>query len=500
MARERRQMPPGSAGAGAETPRFLPASGGGSPETELFEWSQIWNYTRFVLGAPRRHPSLAAGMLALCLGSADAALYVLPKTYETEIQVLGERNLVMPALGNPSRTIPTEADAPMRAAPEAILKQDNLVALIQQLDLVQAWERSWSPLQRLRAWIWARLAPPLTEEEKVQGMVGVLEKRLTVTTSQTGAITIRVGWPDPKLASQIVEAAYRNFLESRHAAEVSAISEAISILERRAAQARQQMEAAAGGVRRARGRGRPAGASRPPSATAARPPGAAPDAHELAAQIAATHQAIEDLDSTRRRRVAELQGTLAELRSVFSPAHPSVLSAQQTLQSLSTESLQVVALRRRARQLEQDYQRRTGYPWSSESAAPAAALPRAEPGQVVVAADQPVDDTLELSRAQLQNHLARYEGLLSRIEAARIELDTARAAFKYRYSVLRPAAIPNKPSKPSVPLTLLGGLLAGALLAFASATALDLVHARIVEPWQVASLKLPVLGTLRGRD
>ena len=85
-----------------------------------------------------------------------------------------------------------------------------------------------------------------------------------------------------------------------------------------------------------------------------------------------------------------------------------------------------------------------------------------------------------------------------RVDSARIEQDTTRAAFKYRYSVVRPASVPRKPVKPQ-PALILG---ITAVLAFFTAvlagSVRDWLSGRMIEPWQVErSLELPVLSQVR---
>jgi capsular polysaccharide biosynthesis protein len=74
-------------------------------------------------------------------------------------------------------------------------------------------------------------------------------------------------------------------------------------------------------------------------------------------------------------------------------------------------------------------------------------------------------------------------------------MDIARAAFKYRFSVVHPAEVAHKPRKPNVPAVLFGGLFATLLLTFLVAAFADLFGGRFVEPWQVERrLKIPLLG------
>ncbi len=89
----------------------------------------------------------------LTLGATGALLLVLPRTYHVDAQLLTQRNTVMPALGNPGRTVPTDANVPTRAAAETVLRHDNLLSLMKQTDLLNRWERDRSPVLRLKDWV-----------------------------------------------------------------------------------------------------------------------------------------------------------------------------------------------------------------------------------------------------------------------------------------------------------------------------------------------------------
>jgi uncharacterized protein involved in exopolysaccharide biosynthesis len=108
------------------------------------------------------------------------------------------------------------------------------------------------------------------------------------------------------------------------------------------------------------------------------------------------------------------------------------------------------------------------------------------------------DPLVEFSRNNLRVAAAKYEELLMRIDSARIEQDTARAAFKYRYSVVRPASVPKKPVKPDVALILVGAFFAALLGALMTGATRDWLSGRMVEPWQVErALHLPVLSQVK---
>ncbi len=91
----------------------------------------------------------------------------------------------------------------------------------------------------------------------------------------------------------------------------------------------------------------------------------------------------------------------------------------------------------------------------------------------------------------------RYQQMVERLNAAQLDLDAARAAFKYRYNVIWPAEVPRKPFSPSAKKILGGGAIASLLLALLAAAGIDLVRGRVVERWQIErKLAIPVIAEL----
>jgi hypothetical protein len=108
------------------------------------------------------------------------------------------------------------------------------------------------------------------------------------------------------------------------------------------------------------------------------------------------------------------------------------------------------------------------------------------------------DPRITYARSRLKIATTNYEEMLDRLEGARIELETARAAFKYRYTVTAPPQFPKRPRSPNVPLILVGGVILAGMLALFVVTALDVAGGKFVEAWQVErSLGLRVLGQVR---
>ena len=104
------------------------------------------------------------------------------------------------------------------------------------------------------------------------------------------------------------------------------------------------------------------------------------------------------------------------------------------------------------------------------------------------------------TKAEVRHALGRYNSLLDRIDAARLELDNAQAAFKRRYVLIHPSQRPKGPVKPKVALVLLASTVAGAVLGLFAPSLVDLLSRRLVEPWQVEQvLGVPLLGEVSER-
>ena len=465
----------------------------------------------FAVGAVRRHRRLAAAVFAAVMTVTVLAFVVMPRTYHTEVRLIAQRNLVMPALGNPRRTVPVDSDAPTRLAAETVMKRENLVSVIQATHLMEEWDRTRAPILKLKDWLLRPIAGAPTEEDKLEALIWLLRKRAWVSADE-GTVTIGIDWRDPATAKGIVERMQQNFLEERHASEVSSISDAISILEGHAASVRSTIESATEEVKRLP---EPAGPrlsvarARPvstPAASAPAPPPAPtdPTLASLEVVLEGKQRAIADLEEFRAKRRAQLETLLAEQKKTYGPSHPDIVQTQQSLQALTGESPQIATLKQEEAEIREQIRRHGG---GESTPAPRASERAAAPAPAPAAATVSSPSVLRLEpapeappsypRSRLKSAIAEYEDLLGRLEGARIELDTARAAFKYRYGIILPAEVPKRPVSP-VAVTFLGmGFVLAFGLALAAALLADLGRGRIVEPWQVKRfLGLEVLAEM----
>jgi uncharacterized protein involved in exopolysaccharide biosynthesis len=441
----------------------------------------------------RRHPRVTAAVAALTLALVAVVAVVMPRTYIVSTSILAQRNVVMPALNNPRRTVPTESDAPTKLASETVLKRDNLLQIIRETNLMARIDRLRSPLGRMKDAVKRVVSRPPTDEERREMLVEFLKQRLWVATSdgQDGTVTIGIAWPDAPSGLAVVQAAQENFFQDRHATEVSRIGESIAIIERYVAQARAEMDS----TLKVLNIHAPSRATVATSATQRSAPLVSPEVAGLRATLGAKRAALQDLTDSRARRLTDLQAQLTELRKTYGPAHPDVRAMERTIASVSGDTPQLVSLRAEEKSIVERLaalgatESATPDPTPSEPMLARAALERLAHSDLVN------DPQAAYAQAQLKMSIDKYTDLLDRLQSAHIELETARAAFKYRYNVVNPAQLPKSPVKPKIPLLIAGGLFLAVALSVFSAIVLDLMSGRVIERWQVErQLKLPVLG------
>lgn len=463
-------------------------------------WAVVGGHALLVVHAVARHKLLFVLTWAGVVGMSLVLMAALPKTYDVQTTIQVSPTQVISALSGAAQQAPgTPSSAPGKYALETVLSRQNLIDLIRQTDLMEQWPKSRAPLPRLKDAIWRRMFPPPTPEDRLDSFVVLLEKRFWVNSDQT-TITIGIVFPDPQLALQLVEAAQAKFLEAQQVAEISTIDDAIAILENRVSEAREALDQSAKKVEEAR-KGRATKLGRRPS-----PPSAATlsldslpgrRGSQLQVQVEGKQRALAALVEARKRRISELQARLEEQRAHYSETHPSVVDTRESLEALRQESPEIAALQEELAPLEAELQQRgllSDVPLKAQrerqSAIDAAALQSFDPLE-----DQ--DPEINYAKTELRHAYIRYNGLRDRVQAARLELDSARAAFKYRYVVIRPAQRPRGPVSPKSLLVAIASVTAGLVLAAFGSAFVDLASRTFVEDWQVQqALGVPLLGTL----
>lgn len=458
-------------------------SAGSAPvgDVELFDYTYLRDRIGFILRGPLRHKGLAATAFAVVAILGALAGAILPVRYQVQAKVLAVRSPLMATLSNPG--LNRDWDAPTRAAREVLIRRDNLVALAKQTDLADRYLRERAPAVVLRD----QLVKAITGRERspdklLEDLVDTLEDRLQVWTSPEGTVTITFQWSNPETALRIVQAAVQSFLEARYASEITAVGETVAILEGHDARLQREITDSLSHLeqtqRTVRDRTTAPSAAKRPRPLSRYAVGDSEEVTRLKGRLAARQRALSDLEGFRRRRIEELQDQLREQLTVYAPRHPEVMKTEQSIEALKLKSPQIETLRAEVEELESELasgERRSPVPH-------AVVPPAAEPtGPVFTGADPRV----EYDRWQLELLERQHTYLLDRINAARVEMDTAQAAFKYRYNVITPPQIPRKPIKQYKSVALVGGLLGGVALALFASTVADRRSRRVVERWQV---------------
>ena len=434
--------------------------------------------------------------------AAGLSTIVMPRHYVVYTVLLAAKNNVMPALGNPRRPAAAESDAPTRLAVEAVMRRENLVAIIRETNLMAVQDKLRSPLGKAVSFLTERvIGKKPTDDDRLKMVIGLLQSRMYVRPEQEGTVTIGVDWPDPQSAFLLVQAAQENFIEQRHAQEAAMIGESIAILQGHVVESQGQMQDALGALKRARPDIVIPDHATPAAAKKVTPAQQAQQAQiqTLQTQLQNKQRTITDLETSRAQDLVKLQTTLADMRRTYGPAYPQVLSTEERIKTLQTESPLVASLK----QEEVSLQNQLASLGATNDAAPVASLSDANFARQMLdrmtraRADSADNPEVVYAQSRLKMATNDYEDYLQRLEDAKIELETARAGFKYRFSVVTPAEVPKKPMKPKVPLLIAGGLFLGLAFAVFAATALDFISGRVVEKWQVQrQVGLPILATV----
>jgi hypothetical protein len=375
----------------------------------------------------------------------------------------------------------------------------------------------------------------MLDKDKEKALIGVLPFALQVNPGN-GTLTLSIDWQDPDVAAHIVGEAQQIYLESRHSAEVATMAEYIGILEGHAAKVHDEIDQLAAQINKVRedrlaemekgaanlNAAAATGDSKPAPVRRARPAMRMPSllddgaAAEKKQQLEEKQRELKDLSDNRTRRLTELQAKMLELKTRFTGAHPEILALQRQIDLLSTVTAPEEQLKADIAGLKLEIAAAAAVPAAPDVAGSAGALAGGGPAAAAAAATgggattaepisaeimklmQDTDETLDPAvAAQLRFAVEKYAMLRGKINGAKVDLDTAQAAFKHRYRVVVPAEPPNSPIKPKPPVVIGAGFALGLLLALAVCLLLELRTGMLVESWQLHQIGLPVLAELR---
>ena len=454
----------------------------------LLGWSGAWLLVGFALRSLKRRWFVALTCFVLTLAVAGAFVFYMPRTYRIDTRILSHPSYIIPSLTHPGRSIPVQASEGTRGAIEMIKSRENLLGIIADTDMIRGWQQTRTGLRMAFDTARRFVFGELSREDMKEAVLSTLEEKLWVTV-ENDVILISINWHDPVTGLEIVKAAQKRFLDGSAAREVSEIQETLDILGQNVAVAHNNMEAAADRLERI-ARSRQAGRTiRRVGPTRARPEsstetGALVDAER---DLAAKTQEIRRVEESYDQRVKAAQAKLTGLRTALGPKHPDVIEAVRDLEVQSFPPEAIAALRNEQAQLEQQLRRL--------QAASGIAPRRSEIFESLPDVVPSVDPDLERALQTYRQTETVYNELTDRRDNAQVEMDAARAGFRYRYIVTLPPVFPRRPEKPEPSKVMVGAFMAALALAAVMALLADLRSRRVLECWQIERLLgLRVLG------
>ena len=456
----------------------------------LVDITLLADYWRFVGHSLRRHVLGVLATLLLMTGAVAGLVSVWPRTYQVDGRLLVRRSSLVSSLVNPDRVMARDGDGPTVAAQEVVHSRDNLLAIMNATDLISEWARTRSPLLKGKDQVMGWLSQTPSEEQHVDAMVGLLEARLQVGTSDEGTVNFVLKWPDPVMAQKIVDLAMQRYLENRRVTETSAITDSIAILDRSASAVEAQVAATLDQLPRpiatVSSPSRPRPVRRP---TSTGPPAEATvRLARLRSALDAREQDVARLDGVRTQQLAEAQARLTAALTIYTDGHPTVVSLRQTVARLSGEPAELTTARREARRLEDEYDAlSTSIGSATATAEQDRLLSQLEASTPMAAVEmlRPASGGADPIGLRLKDQMAELAAVRTKASGARAELASSQAGFKYQYAVVRPPQVPRAPLSPNVVAIVVAGLMASVLLAFAYAITADLAGGRVLEAWQV---------------
>jgi uncharacterized protein involved in exopolysaccharide biosynthesis len=485
--------------------------GTGTPPLDLLK-----SYLAYVARALRGHRLLAGITTACVVVATFIAVAVWPRAY-TCVTVLAAQD---------SRILDGDkSGGSLAGASEVILSRENVASIVDDLHLVKTWEASLPPISRFKQSVMRIIRGEVNESAKREALIATVQSSLFVQPPgwNESKLIITAEWSNAETAAALADAADQSFLRARHIAEISTITEYITILEGHANELREEIKSLAG-QGNAEAKTPTAAPAVEPTPTPARAaaaaapvaraaPAAKPveDLTELRANLVEKQAQLKAMEDAKNRRLADAEQALTELRTKFTREHPMVVTAERNIANLNQDSTQLIALRAEVKQLSDTLKAKTaiqkeetafrgggrGVVPQAAGAMPGASTVEPLPADIMRLMQEGSEELDPAISAQFRTAVNKYATLRDKIGTARVDLDTAQAAFKHRYQIVIPAEPPSKPSKPKVPVLIAAGLAMSLVFGLLAAVLAELRTGKLVERWQVDRLGVPLLGDVR---
>jgi uncharacterized protein involved in exopolysaccharide biosynthesis len=432
----------------------------------LFKPGELREVNERITGAVRRHSHLALATFLVIIAGTALAISLLPRSYHVEARLLA-----LPPEGAPGAARQSSSDLSglIDGAARIVISHERLRAIIRDYNLIDEWEQNRGPLLRARERVEEALhlsspADPIRRERR---MLASLTKKLTVQV-KGAEVVIAFDWPNPSTAAAVVGALQRKLIELRRDAELTPLERRLASLQASAAQTERRMDdlttRVATMIQRKR-RGARAASVRALQAEGRfrRLPDPALASARL--ELISRRKEIADIEEARRKRLSELNATLAEQRATLGPSNAALLDTEEKIRELQADGAQLQVLKSEEQERLAAYIGAGGRE-TELSADPAAVWP------VELKEDDPA---IVFEKARIAREDAALGRLRGEVEEARQSVAAARATFASRYTILSAPELPEEPVFPNVPLLIFASVIAGAIAAVIFAIARDIL-------------------------
>lgn len=188
--------------------------------------SAIAHGLSFFAASVRRRRLFVASMTGLVVLLAAGTAAVLPKRFKVEVELTSPRA----APGEEGLEKPQD---PAQSALEILYSDATLLSIARDTGLTEAFFKSRPPLMRWKDALLARLRGPPSEADVEDALVKMLASRIG-SEQRDETIVLSASWTDAATTLRLADAVAGAFLAARHDAEVTAMSEAIAVLQKHA--------------------------------------------------------------------------------------------------------------------------------------------------------------------------------------------------------------------------------------------------------------------------
>lgn len=178
--------------------------------------------------------SALVGLIALLTSMA------VPESYFVEARVLVVEPVAIHRLANPFAPVPSSRDE-LVDVPETLRSRAQLEVLIKRTGLLEMWDagRPW-PL-RFKDQLMTKLRGPVSDADRVDALVALLEKRLVVSLDGN-RVHFTVEWSTPELAVALVKNSIEALKQLRTTRDIKVLQEAAESLDRQYQAVREEID------------------------------------------------------------------------------------------------------------------------------------------------------------------------------------------------------------------------------------------------------------------